>query len=306
MKKILRTALPILLMSSLLSSCYEDYIKDHESPSCGFAISNPLRTVVADRDMPVYVGVSIGGKREVDMSDWATFTLDGSLLEDTGLTMLPEEYYTLGDPSKMTVRKSNMPVADVEIRFTDAFFADPLSTTTHYALPFRLTGSSLSRIVDGTDWSVVAVKYVSTFSGTYYLRGTMYELDEFGDPMESVSYYQKDLVKCLTRNLLTQSRTELIKMGVGNLSAGNVNRCLLTIEKNASKVQEYNVYLSSIPGAVTILEGTGTYYGLPEDGGMPRIELSYTFTNGTRTYHADEEMILRQDPLYDLRIEYWK
>lgn len=44
-------------------------------------MANPLRTVIADRDMPIYIGVSIGGKREVDMSDWAKFEIDPSLVE---------------------------------------------------------------------------------------------------------------------------------------------------------------------------------------------------------------------------------
>ena len=66
------------------TSCYDEYTNDYETPNMGFAVANPLRTVIADRDMPIYIGVSIGGKREVDMSDWAKFEIDPSLVEGTG------------------------------------------------------------------------------------------------------------------------------------------------------------------------------------------------------------------------------
>ena len=103
----------LLALTTCLTSCYEDYTHDYETTNVGFALQNPLRTVISDRDMPIYVGVSLGGKREVDMNDWAKFTLDASLLEGTPLTLLPEEYYILEDPEIFKVRKSNLPVADV-------------------------------------------------------------------------------------------------------------------------------------------------------------------------------------------------
>lgn len=100
------------------TSCYDEYTNDYETPNMGFAVANPLRTVIADRDMPIYIGVSIGGKREVDMSDWAKFEIDPSLVEETGKVLLPSNYYTLSDQEYFRVRKSNLPVADVRIDFT--------------------------------------------------------------------------------------------------------------------------------------------------------------------------------------------
>ena len=41
------------------TSCYDEYTNDYETPNMGFAVANPLRTVIADRDMPIYIGVSI-------------------------------------------------------------------------------------------------------------------------------------------------------------------------------------------------------------------------------------------------------
>lgn len=126
-----------LLLSALLllvgiTACYDDYTHDYEGADMGFAVAKPLRTVISDRDMNIYIGVAIGGKREIDMNDWAKFTIDPSLLEGTGKVLLPANYYTLADPEYFRVRKSNSPVADVSISFTDAFYSDPLCLTDHY------------------------------------------------------------------------------------------------------------------------------------------------------------------------------
>ena len=51
---------------------------------CTLLRKKPLRTLVADTDMSIKVGVAIGGKREVHTDDWATFEIDPSLLDGTG------------------------------------------------------------------------------------------------------------------------------------------------------------------------------------------------------------------------------
>ncbi len=84
--KMKKLQIALLFLLTGLTSCYEDYIEDYETTSAGFAISNPLRTVISDRNMSIYVGVSLGGKREVDKADWAKFTIDESLLNGTGFT----------------------------------------------------------------------------------------------------------------------------------------------------------------------------------------------------------------------------
>ncbi len=81
MKTILKTAL-LFLVNIGLWSCYDDYTGDYVRSSAQFILQQPLRTVVPDRGQytDIYVGVSIGGKREVNSYDWATFEIDPSLL----------------------------------------------------------------------------------------------------------------------------------------------------------------------------------------------------------------------------------
>lgn len=305
----------LFALTVCLTSCYEEYTHDYETTTAGFALQNPLRTVISDRNMSIYVGVSLGGKREVDMNDWAKFTLDASLLEGTSLTLLPSDYYELGDPEMFRVRKSNLPVADVEIKFTDAFYADPLSLTKHYALPFRVTESSMDAIREGAEYSVVAIKYVSSFSGVYYLQGEVSEVDGSGNVMEgtTVAYKEKDLIDNNTLELTTLSTNKLLRPGVANLAKSNVNRFQLIIDNNGRSGSDCNIQIESIEGGVIIVEGSGKYIAKSPtytfnggDMACPEINLDYIYESAGKRYKVKEQLILRRDPLNDLRVESWK
>ena len=56
----------LLALTTCLTSCYEDYTHDYETTNVGFALQNPLRTVISDRDMPIYVGVSLVMPQKAD------------------------------------------------------------------------------------------------------------------------------------------------------------------------------------------------------------------------------------------------
>ena len=159
-----------LFFAICVTSCYEDYIDDYEHSSCGFALEKPLRTTIADRDYKLYVGVSIAGKREVDMKDWATFEINPDAVLPAGYYRLPENYYVFDDPNTMRVRKSNVNVADVGMKFTEEFYNDKNAVGKYYLLPLRITGSSLDSIY--REETVICFKYISTFHGFYYVKGT--------------------------------------------------------------------------------------------------------------------------------------
>lgn len=291
--------LSLLSFAVLASSCYEDYVFDYEYSTVGFAIENPLRTVIADREMSIYVGVSIGGKRQVDKSDWATFEIVPSLLEGTGLTLLPETHYRLADPNTFTIRKSNLPVADVEISFTDEFYADPLATGKHYALPFKIIDSSLDSVYRRS--SVVAIKYISTYHGSYYISGTMDEIRD-GTVTKTTEYGNKDLSQREVRDLTTVSTTELIRPGVGNFPVSGNEKVRLTFKPETLSNGVMKVEIGTVAGAIDITDGSGTY---DTTGERPMLKLSYSFIKNGITYSVNESLILRQDPYLDLRVEKW-
>jgi len=69
---------------------------------------------------------------------------------------------------------------------------------------------------------------------------------------------------------------------------------------NADKT--YSIEVTTATGGVTITNGSGTYYGSKIN---PEMILEYDFAKGGKNYRVKETLILRQDPLYDLRVETW-
>lgn len=280
----------------LMTSCYEDYVKDYDTSVTYFASQKPLRTVIADRDMAVRVGVAIGGKREVDKNDWAEFEIVPSLLDGTGLTLLPTTYYTLSDANTFRVSKTSLAVADVEIKFTDAFYADAASVDIHYALPFRLKSSSLDEIPEDMNYSIVAIKYVSTYHGTYYIKGKVNELSTTGEIVKTDVYENKDLSKNDTRNVNTLAKNVLLREGVGKDPVVATEKVKMTF------MTDHTVKVETADGGITITDGSGTF---TDSQDKLEVSLKYRYVKAGKKYEVIETLIRRQDPLKDLRFEEW-
>lgn len=280
----------------LMTSCYEDYTKDYNYSTTYFASQKPLRTVIADRDMQIRVGVAIGGKRSVEMSDWADFEIDPALLTGTGLQLLPKAYYTLSDEKTFRVTKNTLAVADLAISFTDAFYEDAACTSAHYALPFRIKSSSLDKILEGQDYSVVAIKYISTYHGTYYIKGKVSELDVTGGVVSTETYGKVDLSKNDTREVSTLAKNVLVRQGVGNNAVASNEKVKMTFQA------DHKVKVESADGGIEITEGSGTFN---DSGENLEISLKYHYTKSGKKYEVEETLIRRQDPLKDLRFEEW-
>lgn len=295
----------IILMAAAamgLTACYDSYEKDFEVTKAYFASQKPLRTLVADTGMSIKVGVAIGGKREVDTRDWATFEIDQTLLDGTSFTLLPESYYRLSDPSRMTVSNPNLAICDVKVEFTDEFYNDANAAGKYYALPFRMTGHSQDEVLTDVtgqpkDYSIVAVKYVSKWHGTYFVRGKMTNLatDEVSE------YYNKDLSRNLTRDLSTVSRNVVRRTGFGST---NVSGEALNIIVN----DDLSVTLEAA-GSVAIEEASASLNpeadGLELAGKQPEFKISYVFERSGVKYRVEETLTRRQNPEDDLRFEEW-
>lgn len=313
--KFIKKLLPALLFPVLaMTSCYDGYIEDHEVTIAYFSTQKPLRTVVAGRDMKIKVGVSLGGKRAVDVNDWAEFEIDPSLLAGTGFTLLPKRYYNLANPNTFRVSNGNLAIADVEITFTDEFYADVKAVDTYYALPFRVTGSSLDSINTGAfdpkgnellpakDYSIVAVKYISAYHGTYYVKGKLDELNDAGVAVKTTTYSDADLSRNITRNVFTVSATEVQRPGLANFVVADNEAVKITVQANDHADKVYPLVVEAPSGCTALSEASGTYYGNKE---RPEIVLKYKFEKGGKTYRVEETLVLRQDPVNDLRFEEW-
>lgn len=298
----------LLLAAVSLNSCYDEYIGDYDYPNMGFVRQRQVRTVVSTTNK-IYIGVSIGGKREIDLKDWANFSLDETLLEGTGLKMLPETYYVMDDPNTFHVRKPNLAVADVGISFTDAFYADPACLTRTYALPFRLLATSIpaeenpyGAIREGAETTIAAIKYISGYSGTYYKLGTVTETDADGLTEETV-YAKGDLSANETVLLTTKGRDVLVRPGLGNSPEGGL---IITIDETDGV---YSVSVKMQEGGPELLSASGEYLAKGEyklyssDEDAPQINLEYTYAKDGSTFTVEEKLVLRQYAERELKVE---
>ncbi len=301
--KIYKLIFASFLMLGLLASCeeYEDYVNDYDYTTTYFGTQKPLRTIVARDEMEFEVGVTLAGMREDNGSYEVNFEVDPDLLSDiseaSGFQLLPEEYYTLGDDSNFNIIKDHMRTVSVSLN-RDVFTSDPLALTNTYALPLRITTATVDSIpgsdletatIDSRDITILVVKYISPYHGTYYSKGVQYELDGTGAVVNTVTFSETDLSQNMTKEFSTLA---LNTISTNTISANTNGKMDLTIgDDNAVEITTT---------AVTVSENNSVYN--PEE---KTIYMDYKFEKSGTMYHTVEELILRQDPEDDLRFEEW-
>ena len=193
-------------------------------------------------------------------------------------------------------------MADVKVTFSDAFYEDNDALNKHYAIPFRLVDHNQDEIstdVNGNlkDYSIVVVKFVSQYHGTYFVKGKVTNLST----QQVTEYNNKDLSQNMTRDLVSLGRNKVRRPGFGNTLENNesVN---LTVNPDGSVNIEAG-------GSVAITDASATLDPAAESlefvGKQPKFTLSYKYTKGGVTYQVDEELIRRQNPEADLRFQEW-
>ncbi|MAZ28224.1 MAG: hypothetical protein CL868_14260 [Cytophagaceae bacterium] len=305
-----KTIYALILVSLVTISCekYEDYVEDYDFTIAYFNTQKPLRTVVSYDQMDFKVGVAMGGKRYNTVQETATFTIDPSLLDNDVLagaedfTLLPPSYYTLSDENTMVFPEGRY-IGDVTVMLNrESFTADTLATTNTYALPIRVTETSLDSIASGTyddegnqiiapkNFSIVVVKYISKYHGTYYHTGTQTETT-FSGEINEVTYSTSDLIDNDLWKLNTINANTVETSGIGDFDDASL---LITISSDDS------VSLSTNSNDITELSGSGTYN--PDEN---TISIDYSFTRDGNEYSVTEVLYQRRPPEEDLTFEEW-
>lgn len=173
-----------------LTSCKsgDQEFDDFDYQTCYFSKQYPVRTIELGNDLYVdltldnqhkcQIQAAMGGAysnpRNIDISIAVDPTLlDGLTFKDgSDVTLMPENYYQLA--ASNIVIPAGKPVGGVEVQLTDAFFADPLSVTNHYAIPVRMTNATgVDSILSAKNFTVYAVKYVNRYHGEYINNGKL-------------------------------------------------------------------------------------------------------------------------------------
>lgn len=282
----------ILLISSLLFSCkkYEDYTKDFDRTTVYFATQKPLRTIVAYDVMEFKVGVALAGKRVNTVAETAQFEIDPTLLSTVPgankFQLLPSDYYTLSNSNTFTVQPGSF-IGDVTVTLNKAAFtADPLATGNNYAIPLRITSTSADSVLAGKNYTIVVVKYISPYHGTYYHKG----VETNGTTVNR--YSESDLNKNATWDMGTIALNQIQAPGAGSRSTPKL---ALTVnnDNTVSVINQSLTAPNNIVGSGTYLANSKTFY------------LDYNYNQGTNTFEVKDTLILRQAPELDLRFQEW-
>lgn len=285
-----------LALVAMLFSCegYEDYIYDYDYTSVYFGSQTPIRTIVADGDMTFEFGVTMGGVRENNEEIWTTFEIDETLIDtydtDGSYTLMPEEYYTLSDESTFTIESGEYIGAVTCTIDQDLFTADPLAYDETYVIPVQLIETSADTILSEMDYSVILVKYVSPYSGTYYSKGVQYTLDADGNSIDTITFYDADLSQNDTKVFTTLGVNYITTTSFGDNISGDME---LTInDDNSVTVSSDDVTIDSDDNC-TYDEDESIFY------------LNIQLTKSGTSYSVSDTLVLRQYIEDDLRYDEW-
>ena len=235
-----------LLTAVIAVSCkkYEQFTKDFDYTTAYFAYQNPVRTVFANHP-EIEIGAVMGGRRDNQSSETVSYRIAPELLTNTAIVgsrkfeLLPADYYTISDPGKFTI-----PAGDVLGRATlrlnpDKFLADPKALTNTYALPLLITETSLDSVLAGgegiprKDYTVIVIKYISEFHGTYYHHGQREKFNPDGSLVDVKRYVtqqeEQEFIVNRVWNLATAQANILTTDGQGEFLTGSGRNYGLTL-----------------------------------------------------------------------------
>jgi len=285
MKKILFIGAVLLL---LLQACYDEYKTDYEFTTTYFAMQKPYRTLVVEdgKDLSLEVGVVLSGKYVNDRDEIVGFEMPASMLDGTGLTLLPSSYYDISSNDKFVIESGSI-LGKVKITLNDNFLNDPMAHTKYYALPFKITSSTADSILAGKDSTVVAIRYHNKYYGAYWIKGADITLDASDMPTTTFAYTNKELTKNLNTVFETAAKDTSIVGYMGADKTGN-NKIKLGIKDDGSLI----VKAATTQSNITNVSGTGNY-----DKAKRIITLDYTYLNGTVKHSVKDTLYHFDTPL---------
>lgn len=275
MKKILLFV--VLIFAA--SACYDDYILDYDYDGIYFPYQQDVRTFVVGEGMKIQFGVALGGVRENNRDRVVNYQLDNSLVSPATLALmqgssstyiknsvgdpendptfqlklLPADYYTLSDDSKIVIEKGQHSGTVTVIPDSAAFLADPETLMATYVLPLRLIGTDAAQdsILSTKDFAVIGLKYENMLFGNYWHGGVTIEKDAAGVPLDTTVYYTTvPSPEAKVWRLKTVEPFALTIDGVSDISSSDVPEMKVT--QNGGDIQ-----VSAMPGARYQVEPDG-------------------------------------------------
>lgn len=303
--------LVFLFISLVAVSCYDDYITDFTYTGIYFPYQIDVRTFVVGEGMKVEVGAALGGVRENTINRTVNFTLDNTLVSAntlfrmqnvasdyiraatagvSALTLMPANYYTLSDNSKMII-KAGYHSGTVTVKPDSAnFLADASTINAKYVLPFSITSADADSVIKKKKTNVVGFKYENMLFGYYWHGGVAVVKDAGGTTVQTITYYTKiPMVESKIWKLTTVSPNSLTTNGYGNQTSTTLPGMTLTL--NGS-----NVTVSAATGAPFVVQPDGTSsFNQPKLLQNRKLFLKYKYTDPATnyTYYCTDTLTFR-------------
>ena len=300
----------------LLTSCYDDYVRDYEIQSVGFANQTDVRSFIVGESMEISTGVGLGGVITNNEDRKVYFEVDNSLVNDATLSSfknhtwsyiselygnvnaispLPADEYTLtpegGRAGEVIIRKGDH-LGRIAIKVDeDTFIADEGRLYPEFVIPLRITGVDGGlTLMESKTTTVIGVRYENMLFGDWWHGGEMSVTDPQGNVLENITYYTSaPQADNLVWTLTTVSPHSLTANAVGNALNGVEAQMKLTLN------DDNTVTVEPVNGATYQVEpdGESTY----NDARLlqeRKIFLNYKYVNGDgNTCHAKDTLTFR-------------
>lgn len=175
----------------ILSSCYDDYVKDFDKSFVYLPYQTNVRTFVVGEGMKVEVGAVLGGVLDNRKERVVNYSIDNSIItpliyqsmiSDTrdhvknnlgaSLAGLPSGNYSLSDSKAMIIKKGATSGTIVVRPDSVKFLADAENLKARYGLGFVITScSDVDTINMAKNTAVIALRYENMLFGNWFRSG---------------------------------------------------------------------------------------------------------------------------------------
>lgn len=199
----------VTLLAIVMTSCYDEYVKDYEYNGVYFPYQTNVRTVVVGEGMKIEVGAALAGVLENKEDRVVRYTMKNELVTPqilermkSGLNYIknsvegvdellpmPADYYTLSNSSEMVIYKGNHG-GTVTVRPDSVkFLSDSKTLKANYALPFYIESADADSILEPMRYAVIGLKYENMLFGDYWHGGVRIIKNAAGVALDTVAYY---------------------------------------------------------------------------------------------------------------------
>ncbi len=285
MKKILIIGFTILLG---LSGCKydDDYLKPELDETIAYFASSASynRTLIVGEGLQFKIGAAMAGVTENKKNETVDMTIPQDPLSG-GKELLPSGYYNYSELNG--VIKATIPAGEFLGYFTvkmdsAKFLSDPGSLAGKYALPVKITDTSLGTINEELSSILVTLKYMSNVDGYYLYESTIKEEVDGAIVRTTSESYPNESDNSAWR-LATQGPFTVQVTPAVNSSANGV-KFKLTVQSNA-------VSYESVDGQPVVeADGANSYDPKTRD-----FELNFKYNGSAEgtVYHISTKLIFR-------------